>query len=139
MCSSDLVVLGDIGHHGQAGGKARVLLRPQVLVGPRALVGDGALGDELVLPVAPAGDVEGGAGNARNKSLERAVGRYIAFLDSDDLWYPEYLETMIGFMEEKNVELAYCSYSRCDEHTMEPILKDFKADNIVYQPLIDQY
>ena len=73
----------------------------------------------------------GGAGNARNKSLERAVGRYIAFLDSDDLWYPEYLETMIGFMEEKKVELAYCSYSRCDEYTMEPILKDFKADTVV--------
>ena len=47
----------------------------------------------------------GGAGNARNKSLERASGRYIAFLDSDDLWYPEYLETMIGFMEEKNGDL----------------------------------
>jgi len=73
----------------------------------------------------------GGAGNARNKSLERAHGRYIAFLDSDDLWYPEYLETMINFLQENNAELAYCNYSRCDEHTMEPILKDFEADKIV--------
>ncbi|NML58720.1 glycosyltransferase family 2 protein [Chryseobacterium cheonjiense] len=73
----------------------------------------------------------GGAGNARNKSLERAQGRYIAFLDSDDLWQPEYLETMIRYMEEYNAELVYCNYSRCDEHTMKPVLKDFQADKIV--------
>ncbi|HCR77415.1 glycosyltransferase [Chryseobacterium sp. APV1] len=73
----------------------------------------------------------GGAGNARNKSLERAEGRYIAFLDSDDFWYPEYLEEMIGFMDKNNAELVYCNYSRCDEHTMEPVLKDFEADTIV--------
>ncbi|KFE97717.1 glycosyl transferase family 2 [Chryseobacterium formosense] len=73
----------------------------------------------------------GGAGNARNKSLERAQGRYISFLDSDDLWYPEYLETMTCFMQKNNAELVYCNYSRCDEYTMEPILKDFEADKIV--------
>ncbi len=73
----------------------------------------------------------GGAGNARNKSLERAQGRYIAFLDSDDLWQPEYLETMVSYMEEYNAELVYCNYSRCDEHTMQPVLKDFQADKIV--------
>ncbi|MBL7880357.1 MAG: glycosyltransferase family 2 protein [Chryseobacterium gambrini] len=73
----------------------------------------------------------GGAGNARNKSLERAEGRYIAFLDSDDFWYPEYLEEMIGFMDKNNAELVYCNYSRCDEHTMEPVLKDFEADTVV--------
>ncbi|SDH54075.1 Glycosyl transferase family 2 [Chryseobacterium taeanense] len=73
----------------------------------------------------------GGAGNARNKSLERAQGRYIAFLDSDDLWYPEYLETMINYMQENNAELVYCNYSRCDEYTMQPVLKDFEADTIV--------
>lgn len=73
----------------------------------------------------------GGAGNARNKSLERAQGRYIAFLDSDDLWQPEYLETMVSYMEEYNAELVYCNYSRCDEYTMQPLLKDFQADKIV--------
>lgn len=73
----------------------------------------------------------GGAGNARNQSLERANGRYIAFLDSDDYWYPEYLETMIQFLQNNNAELAYCNYSRCDEFTMQPILKDFEADKIV--------
>lgn len=69
----------------------------------------------------------GGAGNARNKSLERASGRYIAFLDSDDYWKPLFLERMVGFMEENKAELAYSSYARCDEHLV-PILKDFQAD-----------
>ncbi|RNA63605.1 glycosyltransferase [Chryseobacterium nematophagum] len=72
----------------------------------------------------------GGAGNARNKSLERAKGRYIAFLDSDDFWYPEYLETMIDYMQDHQAELVYCNYSRCDEN-LQPILKDFKADKII--------
>jgi len=69
----------------------------------------------------------GGAGNARNKSLERAQGRYIAFLDSDDYWYPEYLETMISTMKDKHKELVYCNYSRCNEQ-LQPVLKDFVAD-----------
>ncbi|MFS4473785.1 glycosyltransferase family 2 protein [Chryseobacterium sp. T20] len=72
----------------------------------------------------------GGAGNARNNSLERAQGRYIAFLDSDDYWYPEYLETMTDYMQEHKAELVYCNYSRCNEQ-LQPILKDFLADKVV--------
>lgn len=71
-----------------------------------------------------------GAGMARNFSLNRAVGRYIAFLDSDDVWHPSYLTKMIGFMEEKKAELVYASYQRCDEN-LKPVLKDFLADREV--------
>lgn len=38
---------------------------------------------------------------ARNKSLENATGKYIAFLDSDDIWVSNKLETQIKFMIEK--------------------------------------
>lgn len=71
-----------------------------------------------------------GAGVARNNALERATGRFITFLDSDDYWYPEFLEKMLIFMKKNDAELAYSGYARCDENLM-PILKDFEADKEV--------
>ena len=41
----------------------------------------------------------GGAAMARNYSLGQAAGRYVAFLDSDDLWKREKLEHQLAFMQ----------------------------------------
>ena len=43
-------------------------------------------------------DKNSGAAVSRNKALREAKGRWIAFLDSDDLWLPEKLEKQIHFM-----------------------------------------
>lgn len=72
----------------------------------------------------------GGAGHARNLSLERANGRYITFLDADDYWEPAFLEEMLGFMKKENAELAYSNYARCNEN-LQPQLSDFIADKEV--------
>lgn len=54
----------------------------------------------------------GGAGVARNDSILRAKGRYIAFLDSDDLWMPEKLSKQISFMQHNNVPFSYAGYQK---------------------------
>lgn len=72
----------------------------------------------------------GGAGHARNLSLETAEGRYITFLDADDFWEPNFLEEMVNFMKKENAELAYSNYARCNEQ-LEPQIEDFKADKDV--------
>lgn len=55
-----------------------------------------------------------GAGLARNRSIENASGRYIAFLDSDDSWHPEKLERHVMFMIRGNVALSYTAYNVYD-------------------------
>lgn len=56
-----------------------------------------------------------GAAVVRNKAIEIAEGKYIAFLDSDDLWLPEKLEKQIEFMEKNNSALSYSNYNLIDE------------------------
>lgn len=56
-----------------------------------------------------------GAGIARNYSIKNAKGRFIAFCDSDDIWYPDKLERQLNFMAENNYNLTYSSYDTCNE------------------------
>ncbi len=51
-----------------------------------------------------------GPTQARNRAIKEAQGRYIAFLDSDDIWLPTKLEKQIEFMEKKKSFLSYTSY-----------------------------
>ena len=56
-----------------------------------------------------------GAAVSRNRALREARGKWIAFLDSDDLWSPEKLEKQIGFMEENGYHFSYTNYEEIDE------------------------
>lgn len=60
-------------------------------------------------------DTNKGVSNARNIALENAKGRYIAFLDSDDIWYSEKLQKQITFMKENNYTITFTSYELIDE------------------------
>lgn len=56
----------------------------------------------------------GGAGKARNSAIARAKGRYIAFLDADDIWYARKLEKQLAFMQHEGIALCYSAYDRFD-------------------------
>jgi len=56
-----------------------------------------------------------GPANARNEGIKQARGKYIAFLDSDDIWLPTKLEKQIKFMQENDLVVACSSYYTIDE------------------------
>ncbi|MBE6219451.1 MAG: glycosyltransferase family 2 protein [Rikenellaceae bacterium] len=60
-------------------------------------------------------DKNSGAAITRNNALRIASGRWIAFLDSDDLWLPEKLEKQISFMETNDYAFTYHEYSEISE------------------------
>jgi len=51
-----------------------------------------------------------GAGIARNNSIEKSSGKYVSFLDSDDLWHPDKLKIQIGLMKENRWGFSHTSY-----------------------------
>lgn len=56
-----------------------------------------------------------GAAVSRNRALREAKGRWIAFLDSDDLWAPSKLEKQIAYMKKNNYYFSYTNYCEIDE------------------------
>lgn len=57
-----------------------------------------------------------GAAKARNKGLLEAVGRYIAFLDADDLWRPLKLEKELDFQRKQKAAFVFTGYEFADEN-----------------------
>lgn len=53
-----------------------------------------------------------GAAVARNRGIEAADSRFIAFLDSDDKWLPNKLEKQLEFMQRNNYDFTYTAYNK---------------------------
>lgn len=56
-----------------------------------------------------------GAGHARNTALQKARGKYIAYLDSDDIWKSQKLSKQISFMKENKCAFSCTSYEVIDD------------------------
>ncbi len=56
-----------------------------------------------------------GAGICRNRGIEESRGRYIAFLDSDDLWLPDKLEIQLSVMKNHHISFTFTDYRKMNE------------------------
>jgi len=56
-----------------------------------------------------------GNGFARNEALEKASGKYIAYLDADDVWFPQKLEKQLQFLKSNNLPFTFSFYDCIDE------------------------
>ena len=65
-------------------------------------------------------NINSGAGLTRNNSIEHARGRFIAFLDSDDMWTNDKLEKQIKFMLDNHFPLTYTYYKKTNASEKSP-------------------
>ncbi len=68
----------------------------------------------------------GGVSSARNAGLDKATGQYIAFLDSDDLYHPEYLGMMVSALE-NNLDYGV-AYTAVTNHYLDGQIEEYRAE-----------
>lgn len=78
----------------------------------------------------------GGPAAARNAAIEAATGRYLAFLDSDDLWLPGKLSRQLAFMRSRRAVLSFTEFRRFGEGGGEPGKRMTVPDTISYGQLL---
>jgi len=75
-----------------------------------------------------------GAGASRNKAIKKSKGKYIAFLDADDLWRPKKLQKQISYMKKNNIDISHTSYSIINDKNK--VLSIRKANNLNFNDLV---
>lgn len=80
----------------------------------RAVLEKLAVKDDRIVVMGQEAGVKGAA-NARNLGLQHASGRYLAFLDADDVWRADKLEKELAFLKEKDAAFVFTAYEFGDE------------------------
>lgn len=79
-----------------------------------------------------------GAAAARNTGLDIAKGRYIAFLDADDVWFPEKIDKELRFMEGKRAGFAFTAYEFGDEKARSTGKKVCVPESLTYKKALSR-
>lgn len=61
-------------------------------------------------------EINGGAAKARTRAMRESTGRFIAYLDADDIWLPEKLKKQVKFMLDKGIGFSCASYQVIDDN-----------------------
>lgn len=77
-----------------------------------------------------------GAAKVRNIGINKAIGRYIAFLDSDDFWDSTKLEKQISFMKKNNFTFTFTQYFEFDDVTDRVYIKVVSPPRVTYNMLL---
>ena len=75
-----------------------------------------------------------GAGLSRNYAIKNSNGKYIAFLDADDIWNVEKLKKQVSIMEQKNLSITHTSYKILDKNNNHATIRI--AKNLDYKKLL---
>ena len=75
-----------------------------------------------------------GAGLSRNYAIKNSNGKYIAFLDADDIWNVEKLKKQVSIMEQKNLSITHTSYKILDKNNNYATIRI--AKNLDYKKLL---
>ena len=78
----------------------------------------------------------GGSAAARNNGIRRAKGQFIALLDADDTWNPDFLQRQVKLMKDKNALLVYSSHTRIDEHSKEILAPFIVPEKVTYKDML---
>lgn len=77
-----------------------------------------------------------GVAVARNKALDLAKGRYVAFLDSDDIWYPSKTIKQLSLLKDKNASISFTGLEIIDRNGINIKNKIKVKDKINYNFLL---